>query len=96
MLPVGSEPGRYELRLLDEDRRSRLAKEATATLKEFAVRMAVNFELRSLQAGTYTLGDSPPGRGLGSAPPGWHLVSVLWCVAFRTNSGACNMRTYDG
>ena len=55
MLPVGSEPGQYELRLLDGTKRSRLAKEATATLKEFAVRMAVNLDLRSLPSGAYTL-----------------------------------------
>ena len=55
MLPVGSEPGQYELRLLDETKRSRLAKEATATLKEFAVRMAVDLDLRSLPSGAYTL-----------------------------------------
>jgi hypothetical protein len=55
MLPVGAEPGRYELRLLDGAKRSRLAKEATATLKEFAVRMAVNLDLRSLPSGAYTL-----------------------------------------
>ena len=55
MLPVGSEPGQYELRLLDGAKRSRLAKEATATLKEFAVRMAVNLDLRSLPSGAYTL-----------------------------------------
>ena len=35
MLPIGSEPGQYELRLLDGAKRSRLAKEAPATLKEF-------------------------------------------------------------
>jgi hypothetical protein len=55
MLPVGSEPGPYELRLLDGAKRSRLAREATATLKEFAVRVAVNLDLRSLPSGAYTL-----------------------------------------
>ena len=55
MLPVGSEPGQYELRLLDGAKSSRLAKEATATLKEFAVRMGVNLDLRSLPSGAYTL-----------------------------------------
>ena len=55
VLPVGSEPGQYELRLLDGAKRSRLAKEAAATLKEFAVRVAVNLDLRSLPSGAYTL-----------------------------------------
>ncbi len=42
--------------LLDGTKRSRLAaKEATATLKEFAVRMAVNLDLRSLPSGAYIL-----------------------------------------
>jgi hypothetical protein len=55
LLPVGSEPGQYELRLLDGAKLSRLAKEATATLKELAVRVTVNLDLRALPSGAYTL-----------------------------------------
>jgi hypothetical protein len=55
LLPVGSEPGQYELRLLDGAKRSRLAKEASGDLKDFAVRVDVNLDLRSLPSGAYTL-----------------------------------------
>jgi len=55
LLPVGSEPGQYELRLLDGAKRSRLAKEASGDLKDFAVRVDINLDLRSLPSGAYTL-----------------------------------------
>ena len=55
VLPLGSEPGQYELRLVDGANRSQLAKEATATLREFAVRVAVNLDLRTLPSGAYIL-----------------------------------------
>jgi hypothetical protein len=62
LLPVGSEAGQYELRLVDGAKRSRLAKEEPATLKEFAVRMDVNLDLRSLPSGVYTLEIRRPGE----------------------------------
>jgi hypothetical protein len=55
LLPVGSEPGQYELRLLDGAKRSRLATEAPGDLKDFAVRLNVNLDLRFLPSGAYTL-----------------------------------------
>jgi len=55
LLPIGSEPGQYQLRLLDGDRRSKLAKEASGDLKNLAVRVNVNLDLRSLPSGAYTL-----------------------------------------
>jgi hypothetical protein len=55
LLPMGSEPGQYELRLLDGAKRSRLAREASGDLKDFAVRVDVNLDLRSLPSGAYTL-----------------------------------------
>ena len=55
LLPVGSEPGKYQLRLLDRDKRSKLAKEASGDLKDRAVRLNVNLDLRSLPSGAYTL-----------------------------------------
>ena len=55
LLPIGSEPGQYELRLLDGDKRSKLAKEASGELKDLAVRVNVNLDLRSLPSGAYTL-----------------------------------------
>jgi hypothetical protein len=53
MLPVGSEPGQYQLRLLDGAKRSRLAIEASGELKDLAVRVNVN---RKRQANTIRTG----------------------------------------
>lgn len=55
LLPVGSEPGQYELRLVDGNRRVRLGKQASAQLKDFAVRIEVNLDLRSFAPGSYSL-----------------------------------------
>ena len=55
LLPVGSEPGQYELRLVDGIRRVRLGKQASARLKDFAVRIEVNLDLRSFAPGSYSL-----------------------------------------
>ena len=55
LLPIGSEPGQYQLRLLDGDKRSKLAKEASGDLKDLAVRVNVNLDLRSFPSGAYTL-----------------------------------------
>lgn len=62
LLPVGSEPGQYELRLVDGAKRARLAKEVSAPLKDFAVRVAVNLDLRALPSGAYTLEIRRPGE----------------------------------
>jgi len=55
LLPIGSEPGQYQLRLLDGDKRSKVAKEASGNLEDLAVRVNVNLDLRSLPSGAYTL-----------------------------------------
>jgi hypothetical protein len=55
LLPIGSEPGQYELRLLDGDKRSKLSTEAAGELKDLAVRVNVKLDLRSLPSGAYTL-----------------------------------------
>jgi len=55
LLPVGSEPGQYELRLTDRSHRSRVGKLVTAQLRDFAVRIDVNLDLRSLESGEYLL-----------------------------------------
>ena len=56
LLPVGSEPGQYELRLIDGDRRVRLSKHQSAYLKDFVVRIDVKLDLRSFARGSYSLG----------------------------------------
>ena len=55
LLPVGSEPGQYDVRLLDGANRSILAKQTAGDLKDFAVRVEVNLDLRGLPSGAYTL-----------------------------------------
>jgi len=55
LLPIGSEPGQYQLRLLDGDKRSKLNTEAAGDLKDLAVRVNVKLDLRSLPSGAYTL-----------------------------------------
>ena len=55
LLPVGSEPAQYELRLIDGNGRVRLAKQASAELKDFAVRIEVGLDLRSFARGSYYL-----------------------------------------
>ena len=55
LLPTGSEPGQYELRLVDRAQQSRIAKQVSAPLKNFAVRMDINLDLRSVPSGVYAL-----------------------------------------
>jgi hypothetical protein len=55
LLPVGSEPGQYELRLVDGNRQVRLDNQASAQLKDFAVRIEINLDLRSFAPGSYSL-----------------------------------------
>jgi hypothetical protein len=62
LLPVGSEPGQYQLRLLDGDKRSKLTTEASGDLKDLAVRVNVKLDLRYLPSGAYTLEIRRPGE----------------------------------
>jgi hypothetical protein len=55
LLPVGSEPGQYKLRLMDEHHTSRLEERVAAELRDFAVRIEVKLDLRSLARGAYSL-----------------------------------------
>ena len=55
LLPVGAEPGQYELRFVDGNRRVRLGKQASAQLKDFAVRIEVVLDLRSFARGSYSM-----------------------------------------
>ena len=62
LLPIGSEPGQYQLRLLDGDKRSKLTTEASGDLKDLAVRVNVKLDLRSVPSGAYTLEIRRPGE----------------------------------
>jgi hypothetical protein len=70
VLPIGSEPGQYDLRLVDTNGRSRLERQTAAPLEDFAVRMRVSLDLRGLRPGTYSLQIRHPG-GV------WHPYAVL-------------------
>jgi hypothetical protein len=55
LLPIGSEPGNYEVRLVDKGNGVRMSKVAAAELKNFAVRIEVELDLQSFARGTYLL-----------------------------------------
>ena len=55
MTPTGSEPGKYELQLVDGSGHVRLALAAKGEMENFAVRIKVNLDLRSLPRGSYSL-----------------------------------------
>jgi hypothetical protein len=54
-LPVGSEPGRYELQILDGSLQSRFSGEVEATIRDFVTTIQGTFDLRALSPGSYRL-----------------------------------------
>jgi hypothetical protein len=55
LLPVGSEPGAYDVQLLDGDLRSRSDAKGTAAIEDFVTTLHVRMDLRQLAAGRYQL-----------------------------------------
>jgi hypothetical protein len=55
LLPVGSEPGPYELRLIDDNLQAKLSTEAAAEMKNFAATITTALDLRAMPPGTYQL-----------------------------------------
>jgi predicted nucleic acid-binding Zn ribbon protein len=55
LLPIGSEPGRYEVRFVDPGGQVRFSRQVTARLKDFAVRVELTADLRSFRPGAYSL-----------------------------------------
>jgi hypothetical protein len=55
LLPVGSEPGPYELRLIDDNLEAKLSKEAAAEMQNFAATISTPLDLRAVPPGTYQL-----------------------------------------
>jgi hypothetical protein len=53
LTPTGSEPGRYELRLVDRRGRVRLYRAAPGTMENQAVRVMVDLDLRNISSGSY-------------------------------------------
>ena len=55
LLPVGSEPGRYDVQLLDSALRSRTSSTGQADIKNFVTTLQTTMDLSSVTPGTYQL-----------------------------------------
>ncbi len=63
LLPVGSEPGEYEVRVLGASGRPDASANGTATIQEFVTSMQVPLDARLLPAGSYRLELKRSGEG---------------------------------
>lgn len=66
LLPVGWEPGAYELQVLDSELRSRAAASGRAEIRDYITTLRTTIDLRSLPPGTYQLAIRRDGED-------WHL-----------------------
>jgi hypothetical protein len=55
LLPVGSEPGQYEIQVLDSELSSRTTVRATGDIRDFITTIHATLDLRSVPAGNYQL-----------------------------------------
>jgi hypothetical protein len=55
LLPVGSEAGRYQLKLIDHNGVPRFQTAAEGIIKDYITRLATKFDVRPLASGPYTL-----------------------------------------
>jgi hypothetical protein len=55
LLPVGSEPGRYDVQLLDSTSRVRVSATGQAEIKNFVTTLRATMDLRSVSPGVYKL-----------------------------------------
>ena len=55
LLPVGSEPGAYDIQLLDSDLKSRAAARGDAALQNYVTTIRATVDLRAVPAGAYQL-----------------------------------------
>jgi hypothetical protein len=55
LMPTGSEPGRYEMRVVDQDGHVWFSQAATGIMANFAVSLKANLDLRALAQGSYFL-----------------------------------------
>ncbi len=56
LLPTGSEPGAYDVQLLDSDLRSRAAATGQGELRDFVTTARATLDLRGIDSGSYQLG----------------------------------------
>jgi hypothetical protein len=68
ILPVGSEPGEYELQLLDTTRQRRVSSTSAARLQDYRTTFEVTLDLRPLGAGSYQLAIRRRGESWRSFP----------------------------
>jgi len=55
LLPVGSEPGDYEVRILDQDLRVQTSTRSSATIRDYVTTLRTVIDLSRLRAGQYQL-----------------------------------------
>lgn len=55
LLPVGSEPGAYDIQVLDADLKSRASAHAVAEIRDFVTTVRATLDLRTVPRGTYQL-----------------------------------------
>ena len=55
LLPVGSEPGEYEIQVLDSDLKSKAAARSAAEIRDFVTTIRVTLDLRAVPTGAYQL-----------------------------------------
>jgi hypothetical protein len=69
LLPVGSEPGPYEVRLIDDNLQTRAAGSGSAELRDYVTRLHTSLHLSSVAPGRYNL-------ALRQAAEAWQLFPV--------------------
>lgn len=55
LLPVGSEPGPYDIQVLDSDLKSRASAHAAGEIRDFVTTIRATLDLRAVPSGTYQL-----------------------------------------
>jgi len=55
LLPVGSEPGAYDIQVLDSDLKSRASARAVGEIRDFVTTVRATLDLRDVPSGTYQL-----------------------------------------
>lgn len=70
LLPVGSEPGAYDVQLLDEDLRSQSEATGSAAIESFVTTLRVRMDLKTIEPGRYQLAVRRQGDS-------WRMFPVL-------------------
>lgn len=55
LLPIGSEPGPYDIQVLDSDLKSRASAHAPCEIRDFVTTIRATLDLRAVPRGTYQL-----------------------------------------